>query len=861
MRSGRQIEQALKEFPINLDDVYQDAIKRIQRMHDFDQNLGLRTLRFLACASRPPSLGELQNALAAKFQLEDETELARDGDEEDIVSDEGSQSSLEQDDIDIWKEDILKATAGLIDISQDEDTVRLSHFSIRTSLIKDQSSFREAQKDLAIFCLDFLKQKSFSKPSENDAQFELRRERNPFIAYASQNWARHVQETIEDESVRAKSIRILQDQNSIDSILQAQWNTDSSPDSWDLLTGLHGLHICARFGLHALIPSIVQKIGDINVRDREGHTPLMYACREGYTETIERLLDLDAAVDVVSQRGRTALFEAIFQGHLSAVNALLDRQGIQLNINQAIGELSETALMIAVAQGRQKIVARLLKCPNIQVNWQSAEGHTALMTAAINDHVYLVQALLATGNAGINLVDTECRSALHFASLNGYTDIVKILLQDGADPDLKDSNGNNAFLEAIDRDKAEAAQTLFNYVKNMRSENSQGRQAIHLASEKGWVGFISALTEQGADPNAQDKTGLTPMHYAASKGFVKIVEVLIENGAASTITDASGKTPADFAAAEGFPEVLTKLGNRYDLLSVNRPPLWRLAREGGLTRGEVESRKAELCETEPITQNSAIHCAAQENKADVLLTLLKIGEMNPNLRNRDESTPLLIAADCGNLEATQVLLKWNANPDLGDRVGNTPLSLASDNWPLDIAVLLIEAGAAMKQRQEGIQRLFFGAVGLGSLVATEALLRKGADPLQRHEIGMTAQQIARERGSEDLVRVLREAEKRTDSQSSLKHAERLGTEKETANEKSQILTQQLHNLRSGGDSPSTGVERSLFQAELEVLKAPVINGSINRSESSETLSARLPAAPTNDVSTQDSKRIRRRLLA
>lgn len=862
MRGRKQIEQALKEFPINLDEVYLDAIKRIQQMRDFERKLGLKTLRFLACASRPPSLEELRNALAVMFQLEDEDEKAQNEDEEDPTSDEGSHISFKDDDIGIWKDDILKTTAGLIDISEHEDAVQLSHPSIRNSFIKDQTSFQDAQKDIAILCLDYLNNRTFSKPSENDVEFEIRRDSNPFLAYATQNWAKHVEKAIDDELVKERAIRILRDHARIDAILQAQWNTDSSPGSWDVLTGLDGLHICARFGLHALIPALVRKIDDVNVKERVWQTPLMYACREGQTATIERLLDLDASVNLISKLGRTALFEAILNGHLSPVDALLNRKYAQLDINQAAGDPNTTALMLAVSQGRKKIAARLLKHIDIKADSQNEDGLTALMIAAMSEQTDLVQVLLDSANAGVNLADKENRTALHFASLWGYTDIVSILLQSGADPELKDSDGNNALMEAIKQEQLGAMQLLLGCVKDFGSRDSQGREAIHLASEKGWSALVGILIDKGVDPNSQDESGLTPLHYAASKGFVDVVKVLIKKGAISTINDVLGKTSADFAAAQGFKETLQELGHRVGSPTAMDEPLWRLARDGRLTQNELDSRRTELVETEPITKNSALHCAVQGGQADVLQMLLENGGMDPNLRRSDGTTPLLLAADYGYLACVQILLKSHADPNLADRLGNTPLAIASGDWPLDVAIALVEAGAAIKQRDAVVQRFFFGAVGLGNLAATKILLRLGADPLQRHEIGMTAQQIARKCGNEDLVQLLKEAEQSSNSESHLEGAERDEIEKDFAMGHSLTLTQRLSGLTIDNDAPSAEIDRSLFLvAETERVKASKTSDAASHLESHEALSNKLPTAPTNKLSSHGSNRMKKRLLA
>lgn len=475
--------------------------------------------------------------------------------------------------------------------------------------------------------------------------------------------------------------------------------------------------------------------------------------------------------------------------------------------------------------------------------------NTALIIVAETSQSDLLRELLGCKNAGTNLVEKGGRSALPLASLYGYTDVIEILLKAGGDPGLKDSNGNDAVLEAIHQDQHEARQLLFRN-HYFGSRNLRGREAIHLASEKDLPEVVNFLINYGADPNSQDNDGLTPLHYAASKGLDVVVDVLMKQGAATAIADVSGKIPADFAVVQGFLNIAKSLGHNKDTLSMIEAPIWRLAGEGRLTQGDVKSRKTELADTEPITGNSVLHCAVLERQVDVLRLLLKDGWLDVNLRNRDGVTPLLIAADNNHLASVQTLLEHHANPNLADRFENTPLSFAIEEWPLDVVIALVGAGATVEEGEAAIQRLFFGAVGLGNLAGTETMLKLGADPLHRHEIGMTAQQIARKRGNQDLVQLLKNAELQSNDKLSLEDAKG-----DRTSGQSQMLTQELNEMFIGSDVPSANIDRSLFAAESGGPQALETGGV------SAALSTDMPGVPTIDPSSQTSNRRRERALA
>jgi ankyrin repeat protein len=101
-----------------------------------------------------------------------------------------------------------------------------------------------------------------------------------------------------------------------------------------------------------------------------------------------------------------------------------------------------TALLAASFNGHVEIMRRLIDA-GADVNLPGAGGATPLI-AACGPYPEAVRLLLEAG-ADANVADTnEQFTALMYAATDGLSPIVDILLKNGADPSIKDVDGDTA---------------------------------------------------------------------------------------------------------------------------------------------------------------------------------------------------------------------------------------------------------------------------------------------------------------------------------------------------------------------------------------------------------------------------------
>lgn len=186
---------------------------------------------------------------------------------------------------------------------------------------------------------------------------------------------------------------------------------------------------CAREGTDEIIEYLLDNGAEVNVKDRKGYTPLMWAA-ENSMEAVNMLIARGAEVKAVAEDGMTALIKSVF-GIIS-------------------GDITTAVCDTLISHGAE--INSALKGGN-------TGGLTALLFASNKEMPELVEYLIFKG-ADVNRQADNGRTALMRASLEGDLGTVKILIEAGADPSLKDSEGFTALKIAEEKEKTEVVSYL-----------------------------------------------------------------------------------------------------------------------------------------------------------------------------------------------------------------------------------------------------------------------------------------------------------------------------------------------------------------------------------------------------------------
>ena len=142
---------------------------------------------------------------------------------------------------------------------------------------------------------------------------------------------------------------------------------------------------------------------------------------------------------------------------------------------------------------------------------------------------------------------------------------------------------------------------------------------------------------------------------------------------------------------------------------------------------------------------------------DALKVRQLVGELSPNQVDDQGRTGLQNAAINGNLQIAAILIKAGANLDLRDKLGNTALHLAVDRNQVEMAQLLIDVGAALDlDNRAGMTPLMIAA-SRGNTAIVQALLNKGANARKTDFTGRDALSWANDSRRPAVVQLLQRA--------------------------------------------------------------------------------------------------------
>lgn len=283
----------------------------------------------------------------------------------------------------------------------------------------------------------------------------------------------------------------------------------------------------------------LDKGADINTRDVDGRTALMYMCETGSWNDVKFFLDRKADISLSDPNGMMATHYAARNKNTETLNqwAMLpyvnmkrgdrtERTPLWHAIDASLPENVDICLyydepnadeyglngdtLITKAARKDRsvdLIERLLMYSVNGVNSHDSSGNSLLQIALQKNDKPLCDYLLRYKDINVNTYNLSHFSPLMQAALNGDEKMVKALLQRGADVKCVDNFGNNVMIYAVQGENAQVVDMLASYGADLNCENKKGLFPLTVAAQARNYKLFEQLYRLGANVNAVNKRG------------------------------------------------------------------------------------------------------------------------------------------------------------------------------------------------------------------------------------------------------------------------------------------------------------------------------------------------------------------
>ena len=479
---------------------------------------------------------------------------------------------------------------------------------------------------------------------------------------------------------------------------------------------------------------------DVNARNEEGMTPLMFAIQEdAWDWNIETLLAHGADTSLRDNEGRTAALVAAYTGNLEILKQIIRLPGDLLICDNEGKDLLTYAVMSEYAgiriPERETECLRYLLQQGIQLEHQDEQGWTALHHAAAIRNEAAVYYLLKAG-ASPDTPDKKCRhTPLITAVCENHPGCVKLLLQGGAAPEQKDYTDSTALEYAAQQNLLESLRLL---LETGRMKKADIQAALCIAAEEGQAEALRLLFPHGGESGLRSETGFTLLGAAARSGSEECLDFLLSQGYQLNEQDAHGLCALDHAYQAGR----TQLAHKMLQLGAS-PTLAEKQLSAQVDVAELDSLDV------PGGCTPLMHTAAC-GMADEVKRLLQNGAI-VHETNDFGLTALHLAVFHGQTECTRLLLEHGAR--IPQATGFTPsiLDSAAERGFSGCLKLLLQHSP---QKRKSLNRLLFLAAAKGSIESVDFLLQQGAQLNARDDDKLTPLHYAARTGKTHCLRYL-----------------------------------------------------------------------------------------------------------
>ncbi|KAG8363717.1 hypothetical protein BUALT_Bualt19G0051400 [Buddleja alternifolia] len=297
----------------------------------------------------------------------------------------------------------------------------------------------------------------------------------------------------------------------------------------------------------------------LEAHNADGQTALHLACRRGSVELVEAILECkEAFVDVLDKDGDPPLVFALAAGSPECVRALIKRNA---NVRSRLREgLGPSVAHVCAYHGQPDCMRELLLA-GADPNAVDDETESVLHRAVAKKYTDCAIVILENGGCeSMSILNSKHLTPLHLCIMTWNVAVVRrwvelASVEDIAEAiDIQSPVGTALCMAASlkkdhESEGRELVRILLAAGANPTAQDTQHSQtALHTASMANDVELVRIILEAGVDVNIRNMQNTIPLHVALARGAKSCVGLLLSAGANCNLQDDDGDNAFHIAA-------------------------------------------------------------------------------------------------------------------------------------------------------------------------------------------------------------------------------------------------------------------------------------------------------------------------
>lgn len=347
----------------------------------------------------------------------------------------------------------------------------------------------------------------------------------------------------------------------------------------------------------------------------------------------------------------------------------------------------------------------------------------------------------------INGVDEDGNTVLHAAAQMNNPELIAYFMFIGADPQLKNGNGDTPLHVALWSNAEDAVRQITSLDANtLFDRDAGGNTALDLALTMDEDIYLDMLVTTKAG-EVRDTEGQTIVHYFVGTKNLKGIIQCIKKGIPISVRDNNNKTPLDLAFENSDDEDSIRIAAELILGGAEEVETDFSYFQDAISTRNVNARFDD--------GQTPLHLASIMGHKAIVSYLLTEGA-DTSVQDSSGATPLHEAVRYGNYEIAESLLAAGADVNAKDNLGKTPIMvIMPKEYLASMYNLLIQYRADLTQKDMYGDTVLHNAAMMNiDTDVISILTNNGADVDARNKEGVTPLEIAVQKNDIQTARLL-----------------------------------------------------------------------------------------------------------